>query len=48
MFRKNYINLNAEGKPVLARDRSGIPVAIRLEIDRSLSSLKRVILTQAS
>lgn len=41
MFRKNYINLNAEGKPVLARDRSGIPVAVRLEIDKKFKQFEK-------
>lgn len=41
MFRKNYINLNAEGKTVLARDRSGIPVAIRLEIDKKFKQFEK-------
>jgi len=41
MLKKNYINLNAEGKPVLARDRSGIPVAVRLEIDKKFKLFEK-------
>ncbi|MDD3777388.1 MAG: hypothetical protein PHN32_07260 [Actinomycetota bacterium] len=41
MFKKNYINLNAEGKPVLARDRSGIPVAVRLEVDKKFKQFEK-------
>ncbi len=41
MFRKNYINLNADGRPVLARDRAGVPIAVRLEIDKKFKLFEK-------
>ncbi len=33
-LKNNIINVNGEGKTVLSRDKAGIPVAAKLEIDR--------------
>jgi len=40
-IQQSHLFIPAEGKPVLARDRSGIPVAIRLEIDKKFKQFEK-------
>jgi len=41
MLKKNYININQDGKPVLTKDKSGIPVAVRLEVDKKFKLFEK-------
>lgn len=41
MLNKNYININAEGKPVLSKDQSGIPIAVKLEINKKFQQFEK-------